>query len=543
MRNIKYYVWLLSFLILSFTSVFASGSREPTPNSSDSIPRLERVSSQSGTTEQLSNLFYYGDGGKGMSLTILAPKATGLSENQMYLPALVQGEFVSNFSGYSAMAVLDRQRLDEQYAELLSGYYDDDTEAGSDLGHLSPTDYILGGNITRTSTGYALQISITKSSDKMTVASYSGTCTFTELDNLVGVRRVSLDLLQKLGILPTELTKAELSGAAATNHISAQIALAQGITAQHSGSTVVALTYYSEAVSFKAGISEADYRLSVLSERIKSGNIAQNIRNDFQRREAWRKLLEEAVDFYFAYPIFDVVVNPTPAQGKTDYDNGTVELVYSIYLAPNSGFKSIFTVLTAYWDTGKAQEWNLDSIIKKMFDDKHDGSDELFIGINVQVDLLDSNGTLLANGEINRSSYTSNSYRDSISIRTRNGTFYPDFVLSGYYTFASNRDNNRRMKPNWPRAWIEINCLGPLITKELVFNIDINQVGDNMTLKFNGIQFGYISNYEWVYSQLVNTNFISSDKTLEQYFAGDNNLDVIRTPSPPVAGRKAYRFR
>jgi TolB-like protein len=67
------------------------------------------------------NPFYTGDGGKGKSIAILPLKDTGLTADQNYLPALVQGEFVSNFKGYSAIDVLDRAQLDNQYAELLSG--------------------------------------------------------------------------------------------------------------------------------------------------------------------------------------------------------------------------------------------------------------------------------------------------------------------------------------------------------------------------------------------------------------------------------------
>ncbi|MDR3171345.1 MAG: hypothetical protein LBU17_06920, partial [Treponema sp.] len=134
---------------------------------------------------------YTGDGGRGKSLAILAPKAAGLAEDQNYLPSVVQGEFVSNFSSYSAISVMDRETLDKVYAELLSGYYDG--TAGLDLGHLSATDYIMTGTITKTATGYALQMQITKTADKMTKA-YSGTCTFAELDDLSGIRRASLDL-------------------------------------------------------------------------------------------------------------------------------------------------------------------------------------------------------------------------------------------------------------------------------------------------------------------------------------------------------------
>jgi hypothetical protein len=75
----------------------------------------------------------------------------------------------------------------------------------------------------------------------MTAASYSGTCTFAELDDLSGVRRASLDLLKKMGVEPTELTRTELAGAASANQVNAQTALAQGITAQRQGSEVAAM--------------------------------------------------------------------------------------------------------------------------------------------------------------------------------------------------------------------------------------------------------------------------------------------------------------
>jgi len=142
--------------------------------------------------------FWTGDGGKGKSIAILAPQATGLAANQNYIPALVQGEFVSNFSSYSAISVLDRVRLDEQYKELLSGYYSEKAKESWDLGKLSPTDYIMGGSITRTATGFAMQM---------------------------------------IGVTPTEQARVALSGAAASNQINAQTALARGIVAQQLGNT------------------------------------------------------------------------------------------------------------------------------------------------------------------------------------------------------------------------------------------------------------------------------------------------------------------
>ena len=42
---------------------------------------------------------------------------------------------------------------------------------------------------------------INRTADKMTIASYSGTFTFAELDNLTGIRQASLELLEKSEII------------------------------------------------------------------------------------------------------------------------------------------------------------------------------------------------------------------------------------------------------------------------------------------------------------------------------------------------------
>ncbi|MCL2184005.1 MAG: hypothetical protein FWB85_11115, partial [Chitinispirillia bacterium] len=156
-----------------------------------------------------------GNGGKGMSLTILAPQSKGLAANQSHLPALVQGEFVSNFSGFSAISILDWERRDAVLVQLLSGSYSDDVsaKAAQEIGNAIPTTHFMQGNITKTATGYNLQVNITKTADKTTAASYSGTFTFAELDNLTGIRKTSLDLLQKMGVTLKEKAQQELVGA------------------------------------------------------------------------------------------------------------------------------------------------------------------------------------------------------------------------------------------------------------------------------------------------------------------------------------------
>jgi len=313
--------------LLLVLSLFSCNS---TP-SSDQAP-LE----QNGKEAASQPVNWSGDGGKGMSIAILAPKATGIEENQSYLPALVQGEFVSNFSGFSAISVLDRERLEDQYSELLdSGYYSD--SVGLDLGHLTTT-HIMGGSITRTATGYALQMQITKTSDKMTVASYSGTFTFADLDNLTGIRRASLELLQKMGVTLTAQAQGILTGAALDNHINAQTALARGITAQKQGTEVAALSYYYQAAAFDPSLTEALSRSSILNANITSGNIGDNVRNDIQWRKDWVARLTETEQYFdssnrtapMPYTLF--YVSDEIKQGAVNYQNETVSLSIETHL-------------------------------------------------------------------------------------------------------------------------------------------------------------------------------------------------------------------
>jgi len=321
---------------------------------------------------QPASLYWTGDGGKGMSLAILAPKASGLDKNQSYLPALVQGEFVSNFSGYSAISVLDRERLDEQYAELLSGYYSDNDKAGLDIGHLKATDYIQTGTITKTATGYALQIQITKTADKMTTASYSGTFTFAELDNLSGIRQASLDLLQKMGVTLTAKAREELTGAAKDNHVSAQTALARGITAQKQGTEVAALSYYFQAAAYDPSLMEAASRSSILNANISSGNIGNDARNDIQWRKDWVARLTETEQYFdsfnktesMPYTLF-YVSDEIKQVGEINYRNETVTMGGIETLLHGSGVwtVSIERALQAVYDglnaTKRKDVWGL----------------------------------------------------------------------------------------------------------------------------------------------------------------------------------------
>ncbi|MDR2094268.1 MAG: leucine-rich repeat domain-containing protein [Treponema sp.] len=370
------------------------------------------VSAEQSTPEQVA--LFTGDGGKGISLAILAPKAQGLDDAQTYIPALVQGEFVSNFTGYSAISVLDRERLDEQYAEILSGYYDEDTEAGNDLGHLVPTDYIMGGSILKTASGYALQMSVTKTSDKTTLCSYSGTCTFEELDNLTGVRRTSLDLLAKMGVRLTARAQGELSGAAAVHEVQGQTALAQGVTAQRGGTVVEALSYYFQAASYDASLIEAASRVNILSANITSGNMGEDIRNDIEWRDQWRARLAEAERVYADYmkqqPRYSLVYDVNLKHGETNYSNNTVPISgVTLDLVPDAAWfnaagsvvRVINVVREGLLATKQAGKWGLDWPRNTVGNSPFGGRDQRF---EVTVELMNAEGKTIGSERITMSS-------------------------------------------------------------------------------------------------------------------------------------------
>ena len=322
---------------------------------------------------QPASPYWTGDGGRGKSITILPPRGSGLAENQAYLPDLVANELVSNFGSFSAMTLFDRVTNQRQYDELLSGYYADDDAAGLDLGHLAATDYMLIGDITRTSTGYVLQLTVNRNSDKTTLASYSGPVSIVELDNLIGVRRASLDLLQKMGIQLTELGRTELNRAPAIDHVQALTAMAQGINAQRQGTEVAALTYFFQAEAFNSSLAEAVGRTNVLSANISTGNIGANVANDFAWHDDWRTKLTETETL-----MNDMLRNNSPQrsiwyttniqehEAARDHTRRTTELRIEAALHTHAVFPvSVQRTVQAVYDglqtTGRAGAWRLNN--------------------------------------------------------------------------------------------------------------------------------------------------------------------------------------
>jgi hypothetical protein len=120
----------------------------------------------------------------------------------------------------------------------------------------------------------------------------------------------------------------ELNSQPTVTQVQAQTSLAKDITANRSGSLVEAMNDFSYAASFDANLLEANQRLDGLTKKIESGNLGDNIRNDIQLRNAWKKLLEDAIAFYDANPYVNLVYRTVPEQGKIDYNRNMAELIF-----------------------------------------------------------------------------------------------------------------------------------------------------------------------------------------------------------------------
>jgi TolB-like protein len=340
--------------------------------------------------------YWTGNGGKDLSIAVLVPEGKGLSKgpdkDETYLPSMVQGVVVGDFTKFSAMKVLDRQNLDKVIAEGESGYYENESNFAQ-LGASADVRYLLTGSLQKTGSGFMLQLGVVEAANGESRAAYSGNCTAAQLDNLSAIKTASADLLAQLGVTLTDAGKTGLLGATASN-VAAETALAKGITAQRSGTVVEAMSYYYEAAKFDPGLAEAASRNSVLTAEITSGNIGQNVRNDIQRRAAWVKTLDEAAAFFKEHPPYEIIYDPALTQGRIDYAKETADISFRTIIIGTTGLKIIDDLGQGLNKTGKSSEWRI-------------GVDSIWEAIpgvyNITATLLDENGEAIgsATGRLN----------------------------------------------------------------------------------------------------------------------------------------------
>jgi hypothetical protein len=434
--------------------------------------------------------YYSSDGGKGMSLTVLTPEGKGLSTDLDYLPSMLRGVFVDNFNTYSAITVADPVNQEKILMEVEKGIYAEGADVAK-YGEVLPSDLFLSGSVTKTSSGYTLQVQITDKKTAETRAAYSGTCTVAELDNFSGVKKASLELLTKLGVQLTDTARAELSGADEANYVQSQTSLARGVTAERDGSIVAALSFYSEAAAFNPGLMEAGERLAAMTQNIETGNIGDNIRSVIEQYNAWKKLIEEAKEFYSKNSIYDLVYNPTPMQGKIHFEQNKADIGFEMWLVPNALFDAAWKIVNAYNAAASSNGFNRGLTGNILYDT-----------VFVEIDLLDNTGAILASTSQDQTWYNYHIPGNCFGMDIRTLSYLSPSVLS--------RELPRRSPDDYMVLYDNRHGSGH---KTVIFTVDANRISDSMTLRFNNVHFYTISDA----ASRIPIKAIATTKPFEQY--------------------------
>jgi TolB-like protein len=317
------------------------------------------------------NQHFTGDGARGTRIAVLIPDGVGLPNADNHLPSLVQQVLTSDLSRYSAMSVLDRMNLEKVLLETESGIYKNEADFGR-LGQIVKVDYALTGSITRTGLNYTLNIQIIRTTtDIGTVrATYVGTTTREEIENHIGIRRASIDLLSQMGVNLTTNARTELTRAETEARQRASNALAHGHVAQRQGTEISALSYFFQAQAFDPTTSEAVSRSSIIQANIRNKNIGMDVRNEIAWRRQWVQRLEETERFFHKF----LATNSMPhtlyyvndiRQGTINWENETVTIsIPGIYLRAHEIWlnpieKTLQEVYNGLHGTGRAKDWQL----------------------------------------------------------------------------------------------------------------------------------------------------------------------------------------
>jgi TolB-like protein len=375
---------------------------------------------------------FTGDGGKGMSLAVLIPSAQGLAADQNYLPTMVQGVLVSDLTKHSAISVLDRLRLEAVLRETESGIYRNEADYGR-LGQIANVDYALTGSITRTGSGYAMQIQVVgtgRNTIGITKAAYSGTCTIAEFDNFTGIRKASLELLTQMGVALTASARNELSGAAQAYFVNAQTSLAQGIVSQRGGNIAETMGRFYDAAGYDPSLTEAVTRANSMSATVRTGSLGENLRNDLAWQAEWRKILNDART-YLQNQRFVVarVRYDRLRQGKINYQSGIAEYIFNVWIKgapyPQACLKLIADINSGLRATGRNRDWKLNELT---WEDIGIGG-AYSLSFSFQANLINSNGRSVASDSIG-SDYIQYFWMDFWESRNwelthgRNGIYY-----------------------------------------------------------------------------------------------------------------------
>jgi hypothetical protein len=351
MRKIPYLHFLLALLFFSVLSVSGCSSQQ-----------VKQNYGRSGTSTFIpSGPLYTGEAGSAIRLAVLRPGGVGLTENELWLPAFMQGILASDFEKHSAMTVSSRQAADTASSSGNAGA--DLSKAESDrIGRELNVNHILSGQLRKTSaTEYLIRLTVTDISSGVQKAAYSKEVRAVALRDSSAIREAALEILTRLEI---ELTEDGRKSLQQINHEEREgaVALAKGITAEQSGNQIEMLSHLYSAVSYDASLSEAVNRLESFNSTFEGG-LGDLIQNDYDARNFWAKMIVDFEEFYSKHPPFELLFTSRPEQkGNTNYKTAEVNLGFEVSFRESpelDGMRQVLNIITSgLARTGRQRDWD-----------------------------------------------------------------------------------------------------------------------------------------------------------------------------------------
>ncbi|MDR3200060.1 MAG: hypothetical protein LBT68_01265 [Spirochaetales bacterium] len=282
----------------------------------------DSAAGSAGGAAKPSGPYYQGEGGKGISIAVLAPQPQNLAEDEDWLPLFVQGSLTNILTNFSAMTVIDRQNDQMIKAEQLlseTGYYSDTNAV--EIGNMLNAQYILAGHIIKTPAGmYSLQTAISAAASAEVQASYNADCTAAQLKNGEAVNLAASHLLEQMKVELTAAGKSALS-AQSESSAKAQSALSRAISAQKDGSVAEAMTLFQNALSLDSSLGEAEKLFKTLTADVTSGNIGESVRSEIARHNTLLRIFTGAEDYYVSHPPYILVYDSYLIWGNISSSN------------------------------------------------------------------------------------------------------------------------------------------------------------------------------------------------------------------------------
>ena len=314
--------------------------------------------------------YYTGDGGSGQRIAILEFESQGLTDQQNYLPAEVQGVLISLFKTFTQIDVVERQTLEKAQVERNRASYADNINF-ADLP--DQPNLVLSGIVRRTASGITLDIRIV---DGQSVrSSYTGSTSQTEIDDHTAIQRAARELMSGLGIELSSAGRTAMSAMATENQRNAQRRVAQGIVASRQGTEIAALTYYISASQFDPTLLEAVNRTTVTTANLRTGSLRTDGIELLEWRRRWIDRLAETEQFYYRLlsdvpPPFRMIYCSDLKIGEVNYLAETRPMQFDLNMRANAEFfdntlRAIERATQMVYDeliaTGMASEWGLSS--------------------------------------------------------------------------------------------------------------------------------------------------------------------------------------